>query len=117
MDVNGEQYRVSVVPEGAALPQGGAAAAPVVQAAAPAAATGDAEDLPSPLEGKFFLTKDSSETPIKVGDKFKRGDRLGYVEAMKTYNAILAHRDGEVVAIVAGNGDTVYEDDILMKIR
>lgn len=117
VDVNGEQYRVSVVPEGAALPQGGAAAAPVAQAAAPAAATGDAEDLPSPLEGKFFLTKDSSETPIKVGDKFKRGDRLGYVEAMKTYNAILAHRDGEVVAIVAGNGDTVYEDDILMKIR
>lgn len=119
VDVNGEQFRVSIVPEGAAAPAAGSAPAAAPQAA-PAAAPaggGDAEELPSPLEGKFFLTKDSSETPIKAGDSFKKGDRLGYVEAMKTYNAILAHRDGVVVEIVAGNGDSVYEDDVLMKIK
>ncbi|MCD7969243.1 MAG: oxaloacetate decarboxylase [Alistipes sp.] len=120
VDVNGEQFRVSIVPEGSSLPAVAPAAVPAATAqAAPAAptATGDTEELPSPLEGKFFLTKDSSESPLKPGDSFKKGDRLGYVEAMKTYNAILAHRDGVVAEIVAANGDTVFEDDVLMKIR
>ncbi|MCC8034467.1 MAG: oxaloacetate decarboxylase [Rikenellaceae bacterium] len=127
VDVNGEQFRVSIVPEGSqtagtpdsAAPAPAASASPVPAPAAAAAvpAAGDAEEVPSPLEGKFFLTKDGSETAVKPGDAFKKGDRLGYVEAMKTYNAILAHRDGVVAEIVAGNGDTVYEDDILMKIR
>ncbi|MDR0954512.1 MAG: oxaloacetate decarboxylase [Rikenellaceae bacterium] len=121
VDVNGEQFRVSIVPAGADLAAAGSAptAAPVAAASVAAASVSaaDAEDLPSPLEGKFFLTKNTSEAPIKVGDTFKKGDRLGYVEAMKTYNAILAHRDGVVVEIVAGNGDSVYEDDVLMKIK
>ena len=118
VDVNGEQFRVSIVPEGAPVPTGSAPASASQPAPAVAPTTGgNLEDLPSPLEGKFFLTKDSSETAIKPGDSFKKGDRLGYVEAMKTYNAILAHRDGVVAEIVAGNGDSVYEDDVLMKIK
>jgi len=124
VEVNGEQFRVSIISDGCSAPA--APLAPVSTSSAPqsppqtppAAASGAGlEDLPSPLEGKFFLTKDSGETPLKSGDSFKKGDRLGYVEAMKTYNAILAHRDGVVAEIVAGNGDTVYEDDVLMKIR
>lgn len=115
VEVNGEQFRVSIVPEGS---QAAAPPAPVPAASMQAApAAGDTEEVPSPLEGKFFLTKDGSETPLKPGDSFKKGDRLGYVEAMKTYNAILAHRDGTVAEIVAKSGDTVYEDDILLKIR
>ena len=118
VEVNGEQFRVSVAPEGSEVPHSAPAPAATQQATVAQTTTGgNLEDLPSPLEGKFFLTKDSSESPIKVGDSFKKGDRLGYIEAMKTYNAILAHRDGVVAEIIAGNGDSVYEDDILMKIK
>ena len=71
---------------------------------------------PAPLEGKFFLTKNAQETPLKVGDKVKSGDLLCYIEAMKTYNAIRADFDGTVVAICVNPGDSVSEDDVLMKI-
>ena len=70
----------------------------------------------APLEGKFFLTKNAQETPLKVGDKVKKGDLLCYIEAMKTYNAIRADFDGTVTAICATPGDTISEDDVLMKI-
>ena len=115
VDVNGEQFRVSIAPEGAGAPVAASSAATV---STPASASGgELEDIVSPLEGKFFLTKNPSETPVKVGDSFKRGDVLCYVEAMKTYNAIMAHREGVVAEIVANNGDTVYEDDVIIKIR
>ena len=70
----------------------------------------------SPLEGKFFLTKGAQETPLQVGDKVNQGDVLCYVEAMKTYNAIRAEFGGTVTAICVNPGDTVSEDDVLMKI-
>lgn len=117
VDVNGEQFRVSIVPEGTAAPAAAPAPAPAAAPAAAPATGGDLEEVPSPLEGKFFLTKNASETPKKPGDSFKKGETLGYVEAMKTYNAILAHRDGVIAEIVARSGDSVFEDDILMKIR
>jgi pyruvate carboxylase subunit B len=70
----------------------------------------------SPLEGNFFLVKDTQTIPLKPGDTVKKGDILGYVEAMKTYNALRAEFDGTVTAICVTPGDAVSEDDILMKI-
>ena len=85
--------------------------------AAPAAApVGEGKEVLSPLEGKFFLVKNAQETALKVGDTVKEGDVLCYVEAMKTYNAIRAEFGGTVTAICSNPGDTVSEDDILMKI-
>ena len=71
----------------------------------------------SPLEGKFFLTKDSSETALKVGDLVQKDDIIGYIESMKTYNAIAAEESGRVVEICFANGDAVDEDDILIKLQ
>ncbi|MGE4568960.1 MAG: acetyl-CoA carboxylase biotin carboxyl carrier protein subunit, partial [Bacteroidales bacterium] len=70
----------------------------------------------SPLEGKFFLTKNSAETPLKVGDKVTMGDRVGYIEAMKTYNAVTSDVEGVVISIAVTNGDAVEEDDVLITI-
>ena len=53
---------------------------------------------------------------LKVGDKVNQGDVICYVEAMKTYNAIRAEFSGTVTAICANSGDSVSEDDVLMKI-
>lgn len=107
IDVNGTAYRVTVA-YGDVQPE----ATP----AATAAPIGEGKDIASPLEGKFFLTKTAQETPLKVGDKVNEGDVLCYVEAMKTYNAIRAEFGGTVTAICFNTGDSVSEDDVLMKI-
>ena len=70
-----------------------------------------------PLEGKFFLVKNASDTPVKVGDVVKEGDVLCYVEAMKTYNAVRAEFGGTITAICLSSGDAVSEDDVLMTIQ
>ena len=48
--------------------------------------------------------------------RIKEGDVIAYIEAMKTYNAIRADRDGVITAIIPNNGDSVEEDDVIMKI-
>ncbi len=106
VDVNGTAYRVTVAYGDVQPETTQAAAAPV----------GEGKDVTSPLEGKFFLTKTAQETPLKVGDKVNEGDVLCYVEAMKTYNAIRAEFGGTVTAICFNAGDSVSEDDVLMKI-
>ncbi|MDL2278167.1 oxaloacetate decarboxylase [Parabacteroides sp. OttesenSCG-928-G07] len=116
VDVNGQPFRVTVAfGDSANTPT-----APAAQAEAPVAApaTGGAgEEVLSPLEGKFFLVKDTSETPKKVGDVVKEGDLLCYVEAMKTYNAVRSEFSGTITAILPASGDTVSEDDVLMTIQ
>lgn len=82
----------------------------------PIAQNGEGEEILAPLEGKFYLTKNTQETPKKVGDKVSVGDTLGYIEAMKTYNAIRAEFDGVITAIIATPGDSIEEDDVIMKI-
>lgn len=83
----------------------------------PDSAGGKLKEVLSPLEGKFYLTKDSSETPLKVGDQVKAGDIIGYIESMKTYNAVASEDSGKVVEISISNGASVEEDDVLVKLQ
>lgn len=106
VQVDGQAYRVTVAYGDAELPAVPSANAPV----------GEGKDVVAPLEGKFFLTKNTQETPLKVGDKVNEGDLLCYIEAMKTYNAIRAEFSGTITAICANPGDSVSEDDVIMKI-
>ncbi len=108
--VNGEVYTVSIAPNDGSAP----AATPA--AGAPVAA-GEGADVLAPLEGKFFLVKNASEVPVKVGDMVKKGQTIGYIEAMKTYNAVAADCDGQITAILANPGDKVFEDDPIFKIK
>ena len=108
--VNGQTYEVNIA-YGAEAP-----AATTAAAGAPVAAAGEGEDVLAPLEGKFFRTKDAQEQPIAVGQEVKAGDVIGYIEAMKTYNAIRADFDGILTAVLVNNGDSVEEDDPIIKI-
>lgn len=119
VDVNGQAYRVTVAfGDDKAAPAPAPAPAPAAPQAAPAPqAAGAGKEVLSPLEGKFFLTKGSSDTPLKVGDTVKQGDILCYVEAMKTYNAVRSEFDGTITAICLSPGDAVSEDDVLMTIQ
>ena len=114
VDVNGQPYRVTVA-YGAVDPATLTAASGAVPAQTAPAPVGEGKDVLSPLEGKFFLVKNAQETPKKVGEKVNKGDVICYVEAM-SYNAIRAEYDGTITAICANSGDTVSEDDVLMKI-
>ncbi|MGE4585830.1 MAG: biotin/lipoyl-containing protein [Mangrovibacterium sp.] len=117
VDVNGEKFRVSVSygEEQTAPP------VPDLVANAPANTAGrdggNLKEVLAPLEGKFYLTKDSSETPLKVGDQVTEGDLIGYIEAMKTFNAIKSDVSGQVAEMLLSSGSDVEEDDVLVRIR
>jgi pyruvate carboxylase subunit B len=112
VQVNGVNYKVDIAYGDAAPATANSQLSTVNSPAAPA---GEGEDIVAPLEGKFYLVKDNSETPVKVGDAVQAGDTLGYIEAMKTFNAIRADKAGTITAILVNSGDSVEEDDPIMK--
>ncbi|WP_319226412.1 biotin/lipoyl-containing protein [Draconibacterium orientale] len=116
IDVNGEKFKVGVSYDGAEAAPAATSPAPAKVEAAPVASGNGASEVIAPLEGKFMLTKDTSETALKVGDKVKEGDLICYIESMKTYNAVVAESDGTVTAILKANGDNVDEDDVLVQL-
>ena len=105
VEVDGQKYSVGIAPDDGSLP---AADIPVSNTTGTTTA-GDLQEITSPLEGTFFLSK-GTESPRKIGDKVKKGEPLCYVEAMKTYNAIMSPSDGEIVEICIKSGDKVYEE-------
>lgn len=111
VSVNGQTYEVNIA-YGNEAP---AATTASTASAAPVAA-GEGEDILAPLEGKFYRVKDSQETPKQIGEEVKTGDVIGYIEAMKTYNAIRADFDGVLTAILVNSGEAVEEDDPIIKI-
>ncbi len=111
VSINGQTYEVNIA-YGNEAPVATTAS---TASAAPVAA-GEGEDILAPLEGKFYRVKDSQETPKQIGEEVKAGDVIGYIEAMKTYNAIRADFDGVLTAILVNSGDAVEEDDPIIKI-
>lgn len=72
--------------------------------------------IKSPLEGKFYLTRNQGDKGIVVGDNIKEGDTIGYVESMKVMNAISADKSGKITAILAKHGEQIFEDDIIIEL-
>ncbi len=115
--VNGEQFEVSVSygeEAGAAPPE---TKGSEIVSAPPAKPSGDMKEIVAPLEGNFFRTKNTTDRPVKIGDKVKEGDIIGYIESMKVYNAIAADKSGTVVEICFSDGAAVEEDDVLIRIQ
>ena len=112
VSLNGQNYKLNVG-YGDEMPE--PTAAPVATGGADLDAL-VGEDVTAPIEGKFYRVKDAQEVAKYVGDKVKKGDILGYIEAMKTYNAIRAEFDGTIAAILFNSGDPVEEDDVIIKI-
>ena len=112
VSLNGQNYKLNVG-YGDEMPE--PTAAPVATGGADLDAL-VGEDVTAPIEGKFYRVKDAQEVAKYVGDKVKKGDILGYIEAMKTYNAIRAEFDGTIVAILFNSGDPGEEDDVIIKI-
>lgn len=113
VEVNGEKFMVSIGPKNNA--EGNQPSAKTPNSVTPASV--EVEEIITPLEGKFYLTNSSSETPKKVGDLVKKGELLCYIESMKTYNSISSDKEGKIVEICFSNGDSVEEEDVLFKLQ
>lgn len=112
VEVNGEKFAVTIAPNDNSTSNSSTTASKPT-----AAPKGDIQEVVSPLEGKFYLTNSSSETAKKVGDVIAKGDLLGYIESMKTYNAISSDKAGTILEISFKSGDSVQEDEVLFKLQ
>jgi acetyl-CoA carboxylase biotin carboxyl carrier protein len=88
-------------------------------AASPIATSGSTADLAgavkSPMVGTAYLRASPEAKPfVEVGSMVKLGDKLLLVEAMKTFNDIVATRAGRVVRILVEDGSPVEYDQPLM---
>lgn len=74
-------------------------------------------EVKSPLVGVYYSAPSpDSDAFVSVGSRVKKGDVLCIVEAMKLMNEITAEQDGEIVDILAKNGDIVEFGQTLFKI-
>jgi len=68
----------------------------------------DYESITSPMVGVFYQAPAENADPfVKPGDRFKKGDTLCIIEAMKLMNEVVAERDGVIKKVCVQNGDTV----------
>jgi acetyl-CoA carboxylase biotin carboxyl carrier protein len=97
----------------AVIPVAAAAAAP-----APAAPEGHPGAVKSPMVGTAYMRPSPESKPfIEIGATVKVGDKLMLVEAMKTYNEIVAPRAGRVTQIFVEDGSPVEYGQPLMVIE
>jgi acetyl-CoA carboxylase biotin carboxyl carrier protein len=72
----------------------------------------------SPMVGTAYLRPSPDTAPfVEVGARVKTGDKLLLVEAMKTFNEILAPRDGTVTGILVEDGQPVEYGQPLLVIE
>lgn len=106
------------------------AAAPLPAAAAPAPAAAAAtpvESKPtaahpgavtSPMVGTAYRRPSPEAKPfVEIGSVVKQGERILLVEAMKTFNDIVAPRAGKVTAILVEDGQPVEYGEPLLVIE
>ena len=104
-----------------AAPAPPSAARPVETAPAPSAAPVVVEapgTIKSPMVGTAYLRPNPETKPfVEIGSVVKAGEKLLLVEAMKTFNDIVAPRAGKVTAILIEEGDPVEYGQPLMVVE
>jgi acetyl-CoA carboxylase biotin carboxyl carrier protein len=128
IEVEKGDLRVRVARTTTATVQVPAAAAPVLAAAPAAAAPAVPTDakaaaahpgtVPSPMVGTAYRRPSPDAKPfVEIGSVVKAGERVLLVEAMKTFNDIVAPRAGTVVAIMVEDGQPVEYGEPLLVIE
>ena len=108
---NGGQIVQSAV---APAPMAAPAPATIQPVAAPAAKTEKADAgahpgaVKSPMVGTVYTRPSpDADTFVSVGDKVKEGDTIVLVEAMKTFNPIIAPRSGKIEEVLVEDSQPV----------
>ncbi|WP_294541745.1 acetyl-CoA carboxylase biotin carboxyl carrier protein [uncultured Rhodoblastus sp.] len=100
-------FATNFVPAYAAAPAG-AAAPGTATAETPADAHAAADLLKSPMVGTVYLRPSpDAKAFIDLGSHVTAGQKVLLVEAMKTFNDIVAHKSGAVSAILVEDGQPV----------
>jgi len=74
--------------------------------------------MKSPMVGTFYLTSSPDSEPfVSIGDKVKDNTTVCIIEAMKLFNEIEAEVDGEIIEILAKNGELVEYNQPLFGIK
>lgn len=112
------------VPMAQAAPQQMMTAAATAPAQASAEATSAASArtspnaVPSPMVGTAYRRPSPDAKPfIEIGSQVQVGDKLLLIEAMKTFNDIVAPRAGTVTAILVEDGQPVEYGEPLVVIE
>lgn len=76
------------------------------------------EYITSPMVGTFYQAASEEGKPfVEVGDRIKKGQVVGIIEAMKLMNEIESPFDGTVEEILVKNNDMVGFEQVLIKIK
>lgn len=75
-------------------------------------------DVRAGMTGTFYRAAAPDSPPYaEVGSRVSDGDRLGLIEAMKTFNPVEAECDGVVTEIAAADGALVEAGALLFRIE
>ena len=103
-------YQTAPAPAPAAKP------APIVEA--PAAQADNANAVKSPMVGTAYLRPNpEAKAFVEIGARVSAGDKLLLIEAMKTFNDIVAPKAGVVTAILVEDGQPVEYGEPLLVIE
>jgi len=96
--------------------------APTIAQAPAASPQGEREaglvEITAPLLGIYYRAPKPGEAPfVEVGQRIDTETVIGIVEVMKLMNAVPAGVSGEIVEILAINGELVEHGEVLMLVR
>jgi acetyl-CoA carboxylase biotin carboxyl carrier protein len=112
------QARAGAIPETASAQANAEQGSHVPPVAPDPPAVDLAGAVKSPMVGTAYLRSSPEAKPfVEIGSAVKTGDKLLLVEAMKTFNDIVAPRAGKVVSILVVDGAPVEYDQPLMIIE
>ena len=75
-------------------------------------------DVISPMVGTFYRSPVPEEPPfVNIGDRIRPGQTVCIIEAMKLMNELEAEIAGEIVEVLAQNGEPVEYGQVLMRVN
>ncbi|MBM2658463.1 biotin/lipoyl-containing protein [Staphylococcus pseudoxylosus] len=77
------------------------------------------QSVKSLMVGTFFLQdeKELTNPIVNVGDEIKKGDTIGYIEAMKVLNEVVSDVSGVVDEILIEHGSNVEYNQQIIKVK
>ena len=112
------QTMAEAPPDSSALPAATSAGGTPEPPPRPAAPKEELHVIKSPIVGTFYSSPSPEAAPfVKVGDTIQSGQVVCIVEAMTLMNEIEADMGGEIVAMLAENGQPVEYGQSLFALR
>lgn len=120
LEKNAPTTQVSPAPQVSVAPVANTPAVAIQEAptSTPSAVDQGGTFIESPMVGTFYRCPAPNAAPyVNVGDKIKKGQIIGIVEAMKIMNEIEAEFDCKIVEIVANDAQPVEFGSKLIKVE